>query len=162
MTNLEKALLVAEKAHANQSYDIFPYIYHIKQVLRIAKGLYKDDEDIQIACVLHDTLEDTSLSYNDLKKTFGETIAEIVYCVTDELGRTRKERKEITYPKIRNNWKATAVKLCDRIANVEHSKEYSKEQFQMYKKEHKAFVEAIKVPDIENEHAWEYLERRFL
>jgi len=124
MTNKERALLVADKAHANQTYDIYPYGYHIRQVVTIAEELGYD-ESIVVAAALHDTLEDTELSYNDLKKAFGVEVAEIVYCVTDELGRDRKERKEKTYPKIRSNWKAGVVKLCDRIANIQQAKLYN-------------------------------------
>ena len=87
------------------------------------------DESIIIGTILHDTLEDTTLSYNDIKKAFGKEVAEIVYCVTDELGRNRNERKEKTYPKIKANWKATVVKICDRIANITQSKKYNKELY---------------------------------
>jgi len=145
MNKKERAYLVAEKAHANQTYDIYPYFYHVKMVAKIAEDLGYD-ESIVIACILHDTLEDTTLSYNDVKKAFGFEIAEIVYAVTDELGRNRKERKVKTYPKIRNNWKAVAVKLCDRIANVRQSKDYNKEKFSMYKKENDSFIENIVNP----------------
>jgi len=163
MINLrEAALLVAERAHRNQTYDIFPYIYHPKQVMHIAIML-GFDEAIIIACILHDVIEDTDLSYNNIKKTFGEEIAEIVFAVTDELGRNRKERKEKTYPKIRANWKATAVKVCDRIANIGHSKVYNKDMIKMYRKEHNNFVNELYV----NEHpkdvrkAWNLLEKVF-
>ena len=47
MTNLERALLVAERVHAGQLYDIYPYMYHIRQVLKNAQELGYD-EDIQI------------------------------------------------------------------------------------------------------------------
>lgn len=163
MTNIERALLVAEKAHANQQYDIYPYMYHVKQVVKIATELGYD-ESIIVACALHDTLEDTPLSFNDLKKAFGEEVAEIVYCVTDELGRNRKERKEKTYPKIRENWKATVVKICDRIANTQHSKEYNKDLFEMYKKECEDFCAKIGFKThyhIETSRAWDKLNQLF-
>jgi len=161
MTNKERALLVADKAHANQTYDIYPYGYHIRQVVKIAEELGYD-ESIVVASALHDTLEDTELSYNDLKKAFGEEVAEIVYCVTDELGRNRKERKEKTYPKIQGNWKATVVKICDRIANMQQSKEYNQRLFEMYKKEHKDFCRSLMCknhPHFETNKAWEKLNR---
>lgn len=161
MTTKERALLVADKAHANQIYDIYPYGYHIRQVVKIAEELGYD-ESIIVASALHDTLEDTELSYNDLKKAFGEEVAEIVYCVTDELGRNRKERKDKTYPKIRANWKATVVKICDRIANIEQSKEYNKSLYQMYQKEHDNFCAMLMSPDhphIETNKAWKRLNR---
>jgi len=146
MTNKEKALLVAEKAHMNQTYDLYPYIYHVKEVVRIAETLGYD-ESIIIACTLHDVIEDSSVSYNDIKKIFGEEIAEIVYAVTDELGRNRKERKEKTYPKIRGNWKAVAVKICDRIANIQQSKENNKDMFELYKKENIDFIKNVYNPE---------------
>jgi len=159
MTNKERALLVADKAHANQTYDIYPYGYHIRQVVKIAEELGYD-ESIVVASALHDTLEDTELSYNDLKKAFGEEVAEIVYCVTDELGRNRKERKEKTYPKIQGNWRATVVKICDRIANMQQSKKYNERLFEMYKKEHEDFCRGLMCkdhPHSETNKAWEKL-----
>ena len=143
MTNKERALLVAEKAHSNQYYDIYPYIYHIRQVVAIAEDL-GFDEAIIVSSVLHDTLEDTDLSYNDIKKAFGQEVAEIVYAVTDELGRNRTERKAKTYPKIKQNWKATVVKVCDRIANATQSKLYNQGLFKMYQKENQDFIQNIK------------------
>jgi hypothetical protein len=156
MTAEERAFLVAEKAHRNQTYDIYPYLYHIKQVHAIAKQLGYD-ETIRVACILHDALEDTELSYNDLKKAFGEEVAEIVYCVTDELGRNRTERKEKTFPKILSNWKATVVKLCDRIANIKQSKLYNIEKYKMYRKESAVFVNELKCESHphETERAWD-------
>lgn len=164
MTNKERALLVADKAHANQTYDIYPYGYHIRQVVKIAEELGYD-ESIIVASALHDTLEDTELSYNDLKKAFGQEVAEIVYCVTDELGRNRKERKAKTYPKIQGNWKATVVKICDRIANMQQSKLYNKSLFEIYQSEHSDFCKNLKSknhPEQETGKAWERLNKLVL
>ena len=152
--------MVAEKAHSNQTYDIYPYMYHIKQVVKIAEELGYD-ESIIIGAILHDALEDTPLSYNDIKKAFGKEVAEIVYCVTDELGRDRKEKKAKTYPKIRSNWKATVVKICDRIANLTQSKKYNKELYEMYKNEHADFCTNLISQDHPSEEmhkAWGRLE----
>lgn len=163
MTNKERALFVADKAHANQTYDIYPYGYHIRQVVTIAEELGYD-ESIVVAAALHDTLEDTGLSYNDLKKAFGLEVAEIVYCVTDELGRDRKERKEKTYPKIRSNWKAVVVKLCDRIANMQQAKLYNSRLYEMYQNEHEDFCKYImnaEHPQIETNKAWRKLNDLF-
>ena len=48
LSKLDKALMVAELEHANQTYDIFPYMYHIRMVVKIAFDL-GFDENIQIA-----------------------------------------------------------------------------------------------------------------
>lgn len=142
MNRIEKALLIAETAHQNQTYDMFPYMYHIRMVKYFLEGI-RCEEDIVVAGILHDTIEDSDLSYNDVKIIFDEDIAEIVYAVTDELGRNRKERKEKTYPKIKDNWKAVLVKIADRFANASHSKDHNKKMFEMYKKEHAGFIDAL-------------------
>ena len=99
MKQKEKAILFAEHAHHGQQYGLYPYVYHLKQVAEIAEEI-GFDEDIIIACYfLHDIIEDTPLSYNDVKKEFGEDVAELVYAVTNELGRNRAERHEKTFPK---------------------------------------------------------------
>lgn len=136
------ALMAAEKAHSNQTYDIFPYMYHIRKTLAVAQELGYD-ETIQVACVLHDSMEDDSLSYNKIKTFFGETVAEIVFAVTDELGRNRVERKAKTYPKIVKNWRAIVVKICDRIANLEQSANFNPSKCKMYLQEHQDFVDQL-------------------
>lgn len=132
MNKIQKALDVAEKYHGKQKYDTHPYITHLKMVRTYAlvEGF---DETIQVACLLHDILEDTDCSYDYLEKEFGTEIAQIVYCVTDEDGRNRKEIKSKTYPKIKSNYKATIVKLFDRICNIDYSLVNSSEKkLQMY------------------------------
>jgi len=161
MTNKERALLIAEQAHANQTYDIYPYMYHIRMVMRILEDLGYDEDTI-IAGILHDTYEDTTLTYSKVKLAFNERVAEIIYCVTDELGRNRKERKLKTYPKIRSNWRAVVVKIADRIANMKHSKQYTSDMFKMYQKEFSDFKEAINNPEhpqSEIQKAWDLLEQ---
>lgn len=144
MTNKERAILIAEAAHGSQAYGLYPYIYHLKKVAEIAEDFGFDDLVI-VSCILHDALEDTSLSYNDIKKEFGFEVAEIVYAVTDELGRNRNERHNKTYPKIRSNWRAVAVKVCDRIANLRESITSNNKMAVLYLSEYDSFVKGVKV-----------------
>jgi (p)ppGpp synthase/HD superfamily hydrolase len=110
------------------------------------------------ASFLHDVIEDTNTSYSDLKKEFDFNIAEIVYCVTDELGRTRKEKKEKTLPKIRSNPKSVILKVADRIANVEFSKKEGSNHFSMYQKEHTDFQYQLRIHR-QIDSMWEHLEK---
>jgi len=87
-----------------------------------------------IAAYLHDIMEDTSISYKKIKTLYGEEVAEMVYCVTDELGRNRVEKKAKTLPKTASNPKAIELKLGDRIANIEHGG-----KIDMYAKEYSQF-----------------------
>lgn len=142
LSPLERAFLVANKAHANQSYDLFSYMYHIEHVERILRTTGADYATC-VAGVLHDTLEDCDISYNDLHKEFGVDIADMVYCVTDGEGKNRKEKKANTYPKIRSNYGATCIKIADRIANTYQSSKNNKGLFEMYKKEYPTFIKEL-------------------
>ncbi len=138
-----KAREFAVEAHGKQMYGDKPYVFHLESVVNIAKN-NNLNADVVIGCWLHDTIEDCNVSYQDVKKEFGQSVAEIVYAVTDELGRNRKERKLKTYPKIKAIEDAVCVKLCDRIANLNQSIVDREEGLlSMYIKEHKVFKKEL-------------------
>lgn len=154
----QNATLLAVRLHGLQEYDNFPYDKHLRDVEDVLVSFgYDRYDDIVIAGWLHDILEDCPISYSSIKKEFGEKIADIVYDVTDELGKNRKEKKEKTLPKVRNNPDAIVVKLADRIANVQHSFMHNERMFLMYQKEHKEFKKALY---IENhcDRIWKHLD----
>ena len=92
----------------------------------------------------HDTIEDSRLTYNDVKEVAGEAVANIVYAVSNEKGKTRKERaNENYYNGICNTPYATFVKLCDRLANVKYSQENNSMMLLVYKKENENFVKSL-------------------
>ena len=136
---MEKARYFAIASHGNQTYEGLPYFYHLEEVVDILIEFGFTQDAYMMAGYCHDILEDCPISYNDIKENFGLEVAEIVYCVTDELGRNRKERKLKTYPKIATNRKAIIVKLADRIANMRNTGS----MLDMYKKEHSEFKSAL-------------------
>jgi (p)ppGpp synthase/HD superfamily hydrolase len=152
--DVDNAIMLAEHHHRNQMYGIFPYMKHVHDVIDAFTEAYdlsdfdsnfeENEYELKIACALHDCIEDGHLSYNDIKKEFGKNVAEIVYAVTDELGRNRKERKQKTYKKIKDNVYARVVKLCDRLANIESSAYHRPDKLKMYKKEMLDFERAIR------------------
>ena len=143
LTLFDEAKYLAISLHGMQTYDKYPYYYHLEQVVDVLDEFGFTEDKFRISGVLHDVMEDTAISYNDIKNQFGEEIAEIVYAVTDELGRDRKERKAKTYPKIMANTDAIIVKLADRIANVRNSMKYKPEMGKMYTKEFDDFKNAL-------------------
>jgi len=160
---IKKAMSLAQQKHSAQSYDHFPYFKHLEDVYKVLLRFgFKEDkvEDLRIltAGILHDILEDCAVSYGDLKREFGLEVAEIVYCVTDELGRNRKEKHERTYPKVRSNPDAVIVKVADRIANIEYSIAEGSDFIEMYRKEHEEFQRAIRIYRHIDE-MWEHLNR---
>lgn len=133
-----EARMVSIQAHGNQTYDdIFPYHKHLDDVVDVLKRFGFSGKYI-IAGYLHDIIEDTSLSYNKVKRYYGFEVAEMVYCVTDELGRDREEKKRKTLPKTAENPDAIILKLADRIANLEHGG-----KIDMYLGEYKHFKEML-------------------
>ncbi len=134
----------AEKAHGNQRYGGQPYVFHLDQVAYVLTRFNRIQPEIQAAAFLHDTLEDTATNYNDILKPFGQEVAELVYAVTDEIGRNRLERHEKTYPKIAAFPEAIPLKLADRIANVEHSiRSGDGGKLDMYRREHPRFMDHL-------------------
>ena len=148
---ISQAMKFARDKHSTQTYDEYPYFKHLENTYQVLidHGFSEydvEDLPILVSSWLHDILEDTATSYTDLKKIFGEEVAEIVFCVTDELARNRKERKEKTYPKIRSNSKAIIIKVADRIANVKHGIDQGNDDFlQMYKKEFDDFQRELRI-----------------
>lgn len=156
--SIARDLAIEEHGKVNQVYGGYlPYQYHLELVQAVAQKYIslipeKDRDVVLAACWLHDTLEDCHVTYNDvmttLDKAYGldirrdepKEVAEIVYAVTNEKGRTRKERaNDAYYEGIKNTKYATFVKLCDRIANVLYSCMFGSNMFEMYRKEQKEF-----------------------
>jgi (p)ppGpp synthase/HD superfamily hydrolase len=157
---LKRAREFALKAHTAQTYGIiYPYYKHLEDVYNIlVKFAFNESADLDIltASFLHDIIEMTDISYTDIKKEFDENIAEITYCVTDEIGRTRKEKKEKTYPKIRSNSKSLILKIADRIANVSFSSTQDSGHFKMYREEYPEFEFNLRIYR-HVDSMWEYL-----
>ena len=139
ITKVKEAAYFAISKHGNQTYDGYPYYYHLEQVVDVLKEFEFTEDKYIISGYLHDVLEDGDASYNDIKDLFGVDVAEIVYSVSDELGRNRKERKAKTYPKIRANKDAIIVKLADLIANLRNSLLKKPHMAEMYANEFEGF-----------------------
>lgn len=141
---LHKAMKFAIRAHGDQKYGPYPYVYHL---IMVDEVLYKYGyfaNKIRSAAYLHDILEDTKITKRELENEFDEIVANWVYLITNEPGKNRKERHEKTYPKIRTNPFAVALKLADRIANVSFSIETNNDgMMKMYRKEHEEFKKAL-------------------
>lgn len=139
----------AIEAHdnCNHLYDGKSYSVHLAMVAAYAQKYSGSDTAVEAAW-LHDVIEDARLTYNDiLKLTESVAVADIVYAVTNEKGRTRTERaNDKYYQGIRETPGATFVKLCDRAANIEYSKSTGSRMFQVYRKEMPEFIDKVATP----------------
>lgn len=163
---LEEIKNRAAKIHndTNQKYDNDrEYSFHLCMVADIMTKYFDDlgelpDYDLYkmlyFAALFHDSIEDARLTYNDvlsianeyMSKGYAKASTEIVYALTNEKGRTRKERaNEKYYNGIRSTKFAPFIKACDRLANVIYSCLYSKSDrmAKVYKSELTDFLSAI-------------------
>jgi (p)ppGpp synthase/HD superfamily hydrolase len=133
----------AVEAHSSQKYGEHQYEKHLADVVQVLEMFQPDydfDEHIFAAAWLHDTIEDTPATVAEIRSKFGAKTAQLVYAVTNELGRNRKERTVKTMLKVWDKGKeAMAIKLADRIANTQFSRSQRSPQFEMYKKEYPFF-----------------------
>lgn len=132
-------------AHGDQRYGEYPFIVHLEDVAEraFACGL---DVDIITAAYLHDVLEDTQTPREELARLFGEKVTTLVEAVTNKPGKNRAARHAATYPALRDNPSALALKLCDRLANTASCYEWALHQdhrntklLKMYAKEYDEF-----------------------
>ena|SRR3990167_9961977 len=139
---------LATTAHAGQLYDDkIPYIRHPGMVVAVLERFGITRSEMVCGGWCHDVIEDSRNSYNDVKKELGAEVAELVYAVTSELGRDRKERNQKTYGKIRASRDALILKLADRIANLEYSSANGGKA-EMYRAEFPEFYDALyRAPD---------------
>lgn len=127
---IKHAIHVATEAHRGQLRKTGePYIIHPLAVKKILEE-WGMDEDTVIAGVLHDTVEDTDLTLNDIKREFGESVAFLVDGVS-KLSTARNGMRDIdTYlPETRDNFlrllialgddiRVLIIKLADRLHNL--------------------------------------------
>lgn len=97
-----------------------PYINHpiaLASVLAIDGGV--TDMTVLCAAVLHDTIEDTETSEDELRKYFGDTITDVVIEVTDDKSLSKEQRKLHQIERAANSSEAARlVKLADKICNM--------------------------------------------
>jgi guanosine-3',5'-bis(diphosphate) 3'-pyrophosphohydrolase len=123
MNNLIKALAFAADKHRNQrrkDADASPYINHpiaLADVLANEAGI--EDERVLVAAILHDTIEDTEATEQEVVRHFGQEVADIVCEVTDDKALPKAERKRLQVEHAPTlSRRAKLVKLADKIANL--------------------------------------------
>ena len=123
MNRLLKAIAFAADKHRDQRRKdaaASPYINHpiaLANVLANEGGI--DDEAVLVAAILHDTIEDTDTTADELHRLFGKRITDIVLEVTDDKALEKAERKRLQVehaPHISR--RAKLVKLADKICNL--------------------------------------------
>lgn len=141
----EKALIFAIKAHDNQlrKYTEEPYIIHPIGVAGLVRSIGASQEAIA-AAYLHDVIEDTYATYEQIKLEFGEYVADLVQLLTDPPtipgGPNRAERKRATrlrYLLAQGQLAIDAhtIKAADCIHNAPSIKTFDPNFWEVYRKE---------------------------
>ncbi len=119
---LFKALAFSAEKHTKQrrkDVDKTPYINHPISLANILAKRWVIDENVLCAAILHDTIEDTDTTVEELQEHFGEKIKSIVLEVTDDksLEKSVRKQKQVEHAASISH-EAKLVKLADKIANI--------------------------------------------
>lgn len=123
MNRFVDALQFAAIKHRSQKRkdpERTPYINHPIGVAHILSNEANiDDVDVLCAALLHDTIEDTETTFEELEKHFGKRIADLVAELTDDKTLPSKERKSLQIENAhRLSHEAILVRLADKIYNL--------------------------------------------
>ena len=121
MNITERATLLALQAHEGQvRKDIpIPYIVHPLRV-GIVLARHGFDDEVVAAGIVHDVVEDTSVTIEEIERELGSRVARIVAPVTHNDSLSWKEKKVAYIEAVREaSTEAKAVATADKIANAE-------------------------------------------
>ena len=148
---ITKAWFFASRAHKEQKYpgEELPYITHIGNVLlevmAVASSL--DNAQLAICCaILHDTIEDTSTTYEDILQEFGADVANGVQALSkDKTLNIKQEQMQDSLKRIKEQAKEVwVVKMADRVANLGEPPHYwSLEKKRAYQEEARLILEQL-------------------
>lgn len=153
---LDRAIIFAVKAHAGTERrgKGFPYIVHPMEAMEIVSTMTADQE-LLAAAALHDTVEDTGVTVEQLREEFGDRIAELVASESDTIDEGVSEEESWRLRKeagIRRLSRATRdekiVALGDKLSNMRAiARDYAEQG--------EAFWNIFHAKD-PKEHAWRY------
>ena len=109
---LDRAIIFAVRAHTGTERrgKGFPYIVHPMEAVEIVATMTKDQE-LLAAAALHDTLEDTNITLDQLRDEFGDRVASLVADESDEKYEGVSES---------DSWHARKQAAIDRLARASH------------------------------------------
>ena len=121
--DLLRALEFAAHSHVNQRRKgeaAEPYINHVIEVARmLAEATNGRDPELVIAGVLHDTVEDTNTTHEDIEKAFGGEVANLVAEVSDDKSLEKGVRKRLQVERAPHmSDHAKMIKLADKTSNL--------------------------------------------
>ena len=151
LTDLDKAKLYATAAHGAigqvRKYTGEPYVTHPIRVMNLVSTVVQD-ERVLAAALLHDVIEDTHITKEDIQKAFGVEVADMVVALSDppkvEGGPNRKARK--AQDRVRLSQAPAdvqTVKVADMIDNTESIVAHDPKFAKLYLEEKRLLLEVL-------------------
>lgn len=149
----QTTLHFAAQAHGEQKVpgSTQPYVVHLSNVcmtvLLASSHTEVYDTDFAMQCaLLHDTIEDTHTTFDDIEKQFGRKIAEGVLALTKNKTLDKAQQMSDSLERIRQQPKEVwAVKLADRITNLQKPPHHwSREKCLKYQNEARLILEGLR------------------
>ena len=121
--NLLRAALFAAQRHSQQrrkGHGTIPYVNHVIEVTELLArvGNVEDDAVLQ-AGLLHDTVEDTETTFQEIEELFGSDVRALVQEMTDDKSLPKAERKRLQIehaPEM--SFRGKQIKIADKISNI--------------------------------------------
>ena len=133
-----RAYEFAEKAHEGQLDDEgVEYIIHPEQVYNLIAEVAPKDIALQQAAILHDTVEDTSVTYEDLVESFGQDVADLVMEVSHE---GQKDSVGYYFPRLETQ-RGIMLKFADRLSNLSRMGSWDEKRKAQYLRKSKFWEE---------------------
>lgn len=146
---MNQVIQFGQQKHAGQvrKFSGQPYFTHPSQVAEIVKQFSKDPEIIA-AAYLHDTLEDTETTYDEIAVSFSTRVADLVQELTSVKEDSQKLGKAVYLSQKLNQMspEALLIKLADRLDNVSDLGTTSESFSEKYKKETRYILENLRRP----------------
>ena len=131
-----------------------PYINHLIEVAELLSGMGQEvDVNLVIAGFLHDTIEDTRVTADELERLFGADVAALVLEATDDKSLPKETRKALQIESAPNkSVRAQALKLADKISNLRSlllspPSDWSQERKREYREWARQVVMGFRSPD---------------
>lgn len=164
MNIVDYADLYAERAHRGQTrkWTGAPYIEHPRRVAAYLRGLskaggrhdYYYTDSLIAAALLHDTVEDTGVTYDQLLQDFNSYVASVVQDLTnppksDHQGINRQARKKLDRERLAATPpEVQSIKLADRLDNLRDMAGAEDGFIRLYLKESRLLLEALTQADV--------------
>jgi (p)ppGpp synthase/HD superfamily hydrolase len=162
---LLEAVSFAGRAHHHQlrKDKQTPYASHVFRVALIVRHVFGiDDDNILMAAILHDTVEDTTTDFDALTQRFGPEVAKWVSFLSKDK-RMPEENREAAYCKILSisPWQVKLCKLADVYDNVMDSASFNPDQRAKTLQRVGMYLDALKSPDLPEmvKKAWDRVKR---